>query len=118
MNGNHASSSGMEEVVTTLTAENRMLKERLVELGIRVDSSAISDAEKELLLSRNKASSAPPSIIGNVSESVIHVTKACIDFFDYLIKTISLTGSYCIWDAAEGSRSNQLYRVRESKCRI
>jgi hypothetical protein len=60
----------VRESIDALSAENRMLKEKLVEMGVRLDSGAISDAEKELLL-RQKCSSAPPSVFGFVSLKIV-----------------------------------------------
>ena len=57
--------SSREETIKNLTAENQQLKVRLVAMSAKVNSIAISDTEKDLLLKgHQKCSSAPPSIVG------------------------------------------------------
>ncbi|KAK3868393.1 hypothetical protein Pcinc_026200 [Petrolisthes cinctipes] len=42
----------LSNTLQTLTAENKLLRERLLQLGVSLDSSPLSDQEKELLLNK------------------------------------------------------------------
>ncbi|KAK4299756.1 hypothetical protein Pmani_027976 [Petrolisthes manimaculis] len=42
----------LNNTLQTLTAENKLLRERLLQLGVSLDSSPLSDQEKELLLNK------------------------------------------------------------------
>lgn len=44
--------SHLRSTVQTLSAENKLLRDRLLQLGVSLDSSPLSDQEKELLLSK------------------------------------------------------------------
>lgn len=44
--------SGLRGTLQNLSAENKLLRERLLQLGVSLDSSPLSDQEKELLLSK------------------------------------------------------------------